>query len=278
MGVAECEHDIGQEQVHLTVLLLSSRWRLLAGPCRGRKGEPGASTRFPPGRSRERDTVGRASLAAFYCNGSVRRRARAGPDVRGTFSLSDAKKGEIDRSGKFVARGSGELTLRAEVGSRSAKTAIRIEEAEKPRRVTFARDIEGILTKRGCNDTTCHGGVKGRGGFRLSVYGIYPREDYKAIVEGGTFRVLTTDENPKHPRIDLKQPEKSLLLLEADFQCATRGRGAVSGGLRRLRDDSELGSFGSALRRGGWEARGNSRTGGSVTQGSGPAEWSDGSN
>jgi hypothetical protein len=46
------------------------------------------------------------------------------------------------------------------------------------------------------------------------VYGIYPREDYKAIVEGGTFRVLTTDDNPKHSRIDLKQPEKSLVLLK----------------------------------------------------------------
>jgi Protein of unknown function (DUF1549)/Protein of unknown function (DUF1553)/Bacterial Ig-like domain (group 2) len=133
------------------------------------------------------------------------------------FSLSDAKKGEIDHSGKFVARGSGEMTLRAEVGSRSAKSTIRIEEADKPRPFTFARDIEGILTKQGCSDTTCHGGVKGRGGFRLSVYGIYPREDYKWIVEGGTFRVLTTDENPKYSRIELKQPEKSLLLLKPTF-------------------------------------------------------------
>src|SRR5262249_2058549 len=133
------------------------------------------------------------------------------------FSLSDAKKGEIDRSGKFVAQGSGEVTLTAEVGGQSAKTAIHIEEADRPRPLTFARTIEGILTKEGCNDTSCHGGVKGRGGFRLSVYGIYPREDYKWIVEGGTFRVLTTDENPKYSRIDLKQPEKSLLLLKPTF-------------------------------------------------------------
>src|SRR6266540_4270533 len=89
--------------------------------------------------------------------------------------------------------------------------------AEKPRPFTFARAIEGILTMRGCNDATCHGGGKGRGGFKLSVYGIYPREDYKWIVEGGTFRVLTTDDNPKHSRIELKQPEKSLLLLKPTF-------------------------------------------------------------
>src|SRR5207249_846718 len=105
----------------------------------------------------------------------------------------------------------------AEVGGRSAKTTIRIEEADQPRPFTFARDIEGILTRQGCNDSTCHGGVKGRGGFRLSFYGIFPREDYKWIVEGGTFRVLVTDENPKYSRIDVKQPEKSLLLLKPTF-------------------------------------------------------------
>jgi len=139
------------------------------------------------------------------------------------FLLSDSQKGEIDRSGKFVVRSSGELILTAAIGDRSAKVAIRIEEAEKPRRVTFAREVEGILTKRGCNDTTCHGGVKGRGGFRLSVYGVYPREDYKAIVEGGTFRVLTVDENPKHPRIDVKQPEKSLVVLKPTFSVPHEG-------------------------------------------------------
>ena len=133
------------------------------------------------------------------------------------FSLSNAQTGEIDASGKFVARGSGEVMLKAEVGGRSAKAVIRIEDAEKPRPFTFAREIEGIFTKQGCNDATCHGGVKGRGGFRLSVYGISPRDDYKWIVEGGTFRVLTTDENPKYSRIDVKQPEKSLLLLKPTF-------------------------------------------------------------
>src|SRR5438552_11281784 len=92
-----------------------------------------------------------------------------------------------------------------------------MEETEKPRPFTFAREIDGIFTKRGCNDALCHGGVKGRGGFKLSVYGIHPREDYKWIVEGGTFRVLTTEEDPKHPRINVNEPEKSLLLLKPTF-------------------------------------------------------------
>ena len=133
------------------------------------------------------------------------------------FSLSQPAKGEIDTTGKFVARSSGEVVLTAKYGGRSAKSAIHMEETEKPRPFTFAREIDGIFTKRGCNDALCHGGVKGRGGFKLSVYGIYPHDDYKWAVEGGTFRVLTTDEAPKHPRINLKEPEKSLLLLKPTF-------------------------------------------------------------
>src|SRR5262245_53354214 len=133
------------------------------------------------------------------------------------FSLSDSKKGEISRSGRFKAWSSGEVFLTAAVGGQVAKATILIEAADKARPVTFAREIEGILTKRGCNDSTCHGGVKGRGGFRLSVYGVYPREDYKAVVEGGTFRVLTVDDSPKRPRIDVSQPEKSLVVLKPTF-------------------------------------------------------------
>src|SRR5712691_6063676 len=140
-------------------------------------------------------------------------------DVSSTahFSPSQAGKGEVDSSGKFLARGSGDVVLTSQVGDRSAREAIHTGAAEQPHPFTFARDIDRILTRRGCNDSSCHGGVKGRGGFKLAVYGIYPREDYKWIVEGGTFRVLTTDTDPKHPRISPKEPEKSLLLLKPTF-------------------------------------------------------------
>jgi Protein of unknown function (DUF1549)/Protein of unknown function (DUF1553)/Bacterial Ig-like domain (group 2) len=139
------------------------------------------------------------------------------------FSLSDTSKGEIDRSGRLLALRSGDVTVTARVGNQSATAVLRIEGSDKPRPLTFARQIEGILTKRGCNDATCHGGVKGRGGLRLSVYGIDPREDYRWIVDGGTFRVLSTDESPKHSRIDLKQPQNSLIVLKPTFSVPHEG-------------------------------------------------------
>jgi hypothetical protein len=139
------------------------------------------------------------------------------------FSASGAGQGDIERSGTFVARSSGEVVLTAKLATSSAQARIRIEGVDKPRPFTFSRDIERIFTKRGCNDSSCHGGVKGRGGFKLSVYGLFPRDDYDWIVNGGTFRVLTTDADPKHPRINAKEPEKSLLLLKPTLSVAHGG-------------------------------------------------------
>jgi hypothetical protein len=79
----------------------------------------------------------------------------------------------------------------------------------------FDRDIEGILTRRGCNSSECHGGVKGRAGFKLSINALHPREDYRWIVEGGGYQVMSAEPAvPKRPRIDVRQPEKSLVLLK----------------------------------------------------------------
>ena len=51
-----------------------------------------------------------------------------------------------------------------------------------------------------------------QGWLKLSLNALYARDDYKWIVEGGTYQVLTTEVGEKIPRINLKEPEKSLLL------------------------------------------------------------------
>jgi hypothetical protein len=81
--------------------------------------------------------------------------------------------------------------------------------------VTFTRDVMVVLTKEGCNSSSCHGGVKGKGGFKLSLDGLDPKEDYKWIVKGGTYQVLSPEVLPPiRARVDVKDPERSLLLLK----------------------------------------------------------------
>src|SRR5690349_10629830 len=95
-----------------------------------------------------------------------------------------------------------------------ALTALPLLAAET-RPFEFARDIGGIFTRKGCNSATCHGGVKGRGGFKLSPAALYPKDDYEWIVKGGAYQVLTTEiAGERKPRIDLNHPEQSLLLLK----------------------------------------------------------------
>ena len=131
------------------------------------------------------------------------------------FSISDSKVAKVDAEGRVVALADGSVVLTVSLEGRSVKTDVRVEGSQETRPFSFARDIGGILTKRGCNDSSCHGGVKGKGGFKLSLNALYARDDYQWIVEGGTFQVLTTEAGEKIPRINLKEPEKSLLLMKA---------------------------------------------------------------
>ena len=166
------------------------------------------------------------------------------------FSLSHSKVAKVDEGGLVVALADGSAVLKASLGRRSAKTEVRVAGSQETRPFSFARDIGGILTKRGCNDSSCHGGVKGQGGFKMSLNAVYPRDDYKWTVEGGTYQVLTTETGEKIPRINLKEPEKSLLLLKATMSVSHGGRAAVASELDRLRNDLELGAEWRAVRRG----------------------------
>ena len=134
------------------------------------------------------------------------------------FSISPGNLARIEPSGRVRALGEGEAVLKAETAGLTAQTRVYLKGAGEKRPFSFARDIGGILTKRGCNSSECHGGVKGQAGFKLSLNALYPREDYQWIVEGGNYQVLTVEPaGPKRPRIDQREPEKSLLLLKPTF-------------------------------------------------------------
>ena len=147
------------------------------------------------------------------------------------FTLSTAGAGRME-NGRFIAQADGTVTLNARFMERSATAGIKIDGLAEKRPFSFPRDIGGVLTKRGCNSTTCHGSVKGKNGFKLSSDTEDPREDYRWIVEGGTYHVLADDNGPKHPRIDPKTPEQSLLLQKPTM-------GVPHGGGLRFRPGSE---------------------------------------
>jgi hypothetical protein len=87
----------------------------------------------------------------------------------------------------------------------SAMLAAGSHGADPSQPLSFVRDIQPILTKAGCNAGACHAkAVTGQRGFRLSVLGFEPEEDYEAIVKQGKGR-----------RVFPPAPEESLLVTKA---------------------------------------------------------------
>lgn len=72
--------------------------------------------------------------------------------------------------------------------------------AEAP---SFLNDVVPILTRQGCNQGSCHGKGSGQNGFRLSLRGYAPENDFRWMTREFTGR-----------RIDPSVPEQSLLVLK----------------------------------------------------------------
>ena len=77
-------------------------------------------------------------------------------------------------------------------------------EGSKPKPINFANQIVPIFTKAGCNSGGCHGKSGGQNGFRLSLLGFEPSEDYEWLVNESRGR-----------RLSPAAPERSLLLMKA---------------------------------------------------------------
>ncbi len=167
------------------------------------------------------------------------------------FQLSNSDLARVDETGTVVAIADGEAILKAESAGQEARARIRTEATGRERPFRFDRDISSILTRRGCNDSHCHGSVKGSGGFKLSLDALYPQEDYEWIVEGGGYQVLTMEsDGPRMPRVRLEEPEKSRLLLKPTMQV---GHG---GGLRFGTDSSDYATILNWIKKGaGYGAR-----------------------
>ncbi len=84
----------------------------------------------------------------------------------------------------------------------------------------FRTGILPVLTKAGCNAGACHGAATGQGGFKLSLLGYDPEEDFERITRELGSR-----------RVEVAHPEESLVLRKPSGQLEHEGG-------RKLRRDS----------------------------------------
>ena len=103
---------------------------------------------------------------------------------------------------KLVARSAGTTTIRAVVGGKEVASAtVTVHGGAIRTSWSFRNHVEPVLTRLGCNSGACHGALAGKGGFRLSLRGYDPDQDFFNITQQHLGR-----------RIDLHDPGMSLIL------------------------------------------------------------------
>ncbi len=143
-------------------------------------------------------------------------------DATHRVTLTSEPAGIVDIEDALViplADGQATITARGE-GGLTAETTVRVVNTGKQTPISFPGRIVPIFTKLGCNGGGCHGKAAGQNGFKLSLLGFEPREDYEHLVRESRGR-----------RLSPASPQQSLLLLKATNE-------SPHGGGQRLERDS----------------------------------------
>ena len=128
---------------------------------------------------------------------------------------------EVSEKGLLSVVGDGTAKVTASLGGHSTEIEVQVFDAGQDVPINFANQIVPIFTKASCNSGGCHGKSAGQNGFRLSLLGFEPAEDYEHLVKEARGR-----------RLFPASPENSLLL--------TKGVASVPhGGGKRLSIDSD---------------------------------------
>ncbi|MCO8121200.1 DUF1553 domain-containing protein [Stieleria sp. TO1_6] len=108
----------------------------------------------------------------------------------------------IDSSGLVTPLADGQVQIDAATDDgTTASATLTVSGSGQTQAVSFAGQVVPIFSKLGCNGGGCHGKMAGQNGFRLSLLGFEPREDYKRLVAESRGR-----------RVSLAAPDRSLLL------------------------------------------------------------------
>lgn len=148
----------------------------------------------------------------------------AGEADRATFLSSDPKIAEVIE-GKVIPKADGSITLTATTpDGRSASAAVTVSGFADSHGWSFRNHVLPALSKGGCNMGACHGSIAGKGGFRLSLRGYDPEDDYHRITREARGR-----------RVELGDPGRSLLLTKATTALKHTGGKRIEPGSRDYR-------------------------------------------
>ena len=121
------------------------------------------------------------------------------------YQITPPEVATVDANAQLVPlqNGSAMLTAQTKEGL-TASIPIEVVDWDDNPAVSFSNQVVPIFTKLGCNGGGCHGKAAGQNGFKLSLLGFEPREDYEHLVKESRGR-----------RLSQAAPDSSLLLTKA---------------------------------------------------------------
>jgi hypothetical protein len=167
---------------------------------------------------RGRDARQQLYVTGVYSSGQLRDHTHS---VK--YSAAPAGIVLVDETGLVTPSGDGDAVVTATgADGKSAILKVRVEGVTQQIPINFKNQVVPIFTKLGCNSGGCHGKASGQNGFKLSLLGFYPEDDFEFLVKEGRGR-----------RVFPSSPGDSLLLLKAS------GRSPHGGGKRMDADSHE---------------------------------------
>ncbi len=128
------------------------------------------------------------------------------------YASSNPQVVRVSNTGLLLARGNGSATITVTAGGVARPVAVTVTGVVDSPAIGFAEHVMPILSKAGCNAGACHASQYGKGGFKLSVFGFQPDQDYRAITR-----------DPFARRINPVDPAASLLLCKATLSVPHEG-------------------------------------------------------
>jgi hypothetical protein len=165
---------------------------------------------------RGRDARQQLIVTGKYSSGQLRDHTHGAK-----FAAAPAGIVEIAEDGLITPLKDGDATVKATLNGKETSVVVHVEGVAQQIPINFKNQIAPIFTKLGCNSGGCHGKASGQNGFKLSLLGFYPDDDYEFLVKEGRGR-----------RLFPTAPGESLLLLKAT------GKSPHGGGKRM-----EVGSY-----------------------------------
>ncbi len=118
----------------------------------------------------------------------------------------------VDATGFVKPIAGGEGRIRVTQGGQAVEVSVQVSGIASQPTASFRHDVVPILSRAGCSGGSCHASQYGKAGFKISLWGFAPEQDYEPLARDRMRR-----------RISLVRPEDSLILKKATQQISHGG-------------------------------------------------------